>query len=120
MIQRMSQHDLAAEKFKRLYELISQNYSYQVFESIRACKIGLSKADSVILDIPEIDIEVEIERWEFECMISDILLELERSIDRVLMRAKLTPQDIDIVLRTGGSSLIPAVTDILDLSLIHI
>ena len=114
VIQRMSQHDLAAEKFKRLYELISQNYSYQVFESIRACKIGLSKADSVILDIPEIDIEVEIERWEFECMISDILLELERSIDRVLMRAKLTPQDIDIVLRTGGSSLIPAVTDILD------
>ena len=114
VIQRMSQHDLAAEKFKRLYELISQNYSYQVFESIRACKIGLSKADSVILDIPEIDIEVEIERWEFECMISDILLELERSIDRVLLRAKLTPQDIDIVLRTGGSSLIPAVTDILD------
>ena len=47
-------------------------------------------------------------------MISDILLELERSIDKILIRAKLTPQDIDIVLRTGGSSLIPAVTEILD------
>ena len=57
-MQRMAQPDEAADKFKRLYDLIQQNYSYQVFEAIRAFKAELSLADSAVLDIPEIDIEV--------------------------------------------------------------
>ena len=75
-----SQPDEAADKFKRLYDLIQQNYSYQVFEAIRAFKAELSVADSAVLDIPEIDIEVRLERWEFELMISDLLFELEQAI----------------------------------------
>ncbi|CAI8294418.1 Hsp70 family protein [Porticoccaceae bacterium] len=113
-MQRMAQPDEAADKFKRLYDLIQQNYSYQVFEAIRAFKAELSLADSAVLDIPEIDIEVRLERWEFELMISDLLFELEQAITLVLDKAGVRPGDIDLVLRTGGSSLIPAVKDILE------
>jgi|TARA_B110000879_G_scaffold59946_1_gene84152 hypothetical chaperone protein len=114
VMQRMAQDNSGAIKFKRLYDLIKQNYSYQVFEAIKAFKAELSVHDSAVLDIPEIDIEVTLERWEFELMISDLLFELEQAITLVLTKANIEAADIDLVLRTGGSSLIPAVKDILD------
>jgi hypothetical chaperone protein len=114
VMQRMVQTDEGAIKFKRLYDLIKQNYSYQVFEAIKAFKAELSVADSAVLDIPEIDIEVRLERWEFELMITDRLFELEQASSLILNRAGLQADDIDLVLRTGGSSLIPAVKDILE------
>jgi hypothetical chaperone protein len=114
VMQRMVEPDEAATKFKRLYDLIKQNYSYQVFEAIKGFKAELSVQDSAVLDIPEIDIEVTLERWEFEVMISDLLFQLEQAITLILNKAGLQASDIDLVLRTGGSSLIPAVKDILD------
>jgi len=114
VMQRMLLPDEGAIKFKRLYDLIKQNYSYQVFEAIKAFKAELSVSDSAVLDIPEIDIEVRLERWEFELMITDRLFELERAVSLILEKAGLEADDIDLVLRTGGSSLIPAVKDILE------
>ena len=114
VIQRMAEPDAGAEKFRRLYDLIQQNYSYQVFEAIKEFKAQLSVDESALLDIPEIDIQVVVERWEFETMISDLLFEFEQAITVVLNKAARRPDDIDLVLRTGGSSLIPAVKDILD------
>jgi len=67
-----------------------------------------------VLDIPEIDIQVEVERWEFEAMIAPLLFEFEQAIAKILDKAGYQARDIDLVLRTGGSSLIPAVKDILD------
>ena len=114
VMQRMAQPDEAADKFKRLYDLIQQNYSYQVFEAIKTFKAELSMRESALLDIPEIDIQLEIERWEFEAMISPLLFEFEQAIAKILHKAGYRAEDIDLVLRTGGSSLIPAVKDILD------
>ncbi|MGB2044818.1 MAG: Hsp70 family protein, partial [Porticoccaceae bacterium] len=114
VMQRMAQPDEAADKFKRLYDLIQQNYSYQVFEAIKAFKAELSVRESALLDIPEIDIQLEVERWEFEAMISPLLFEFEQAISKILHKAGYRAEDIDLVLRTGGSSLIPAVKDILD------
>ena len=114
VMQRMVLPDEGAIKFKRLYDLIKQNYSYQVFEAIKAFKAELSVSDSAVLDIPEIDIEVRLDRWEFELMITDRLFELEQAVSLILDKAGLEAEDIDLVLRTGGSSLIPAVKDILE------
>ena len=114
VMQRMAQTDPAAAKFRRLYDLIKQNYSYQVFEAIKLFKAQLSIQETAVLDIPELDIEIELERWEFEVMISDLLFELEQAISLILRKINLCADDIDLVLRTGGSSLIPAVKDILE------
>jgi hypothetical chaperone protein len=114
VMQRMGQSDQAADKFKRLYYLIQQNYSYQVFEAIKVFKAELSVHNVAVLDIPEIDIQVEVERWEFEAMIAPLLFEFEQAISKILDKAGYQAAEIDLVLRTGGSSLIPAVKDILD------
>ena len=101
-------------KFRRLRELIQQNLGYVVFQAIREFKAQLSYAQEAVLDIPEIDVEVRLTRCRFEALIADMLAQIEAAIALTLQRARLSPEAIDIVLRTGGSSLIPAVHDRLD------
>ena len=111
---RMEQTDPAAIKFTRLYELIKRNYSYLVFQSLKELKAQLSQHTSARLDIAEIDIEIELSRDEFEIIISDILEKFEKALHDCLNKTGLQAKDIDLVIRTGGSSLIPAVRSILD------
>ncbi|MBX3706173.1 MAG: Hsp70 family protein [Pseudomonadales bacterium] len=103
-----------AVKFRRLNELIQRNLSYLVFQAIKDFKARLSYDTEATLDIPEIDVEVRLTRAEFETIIADQLAQVEQALDATLARAGLAPGAIDIVLRTGGSSLIPAVRGILE------
>ena len=111
---RIEQGGAAAQKFKRLYELISQNLSYVVFQKIKDFKAELSTQTEAVLDIPELDVAVRMTRTEFEGLIADQLELVDQSLDATLARAGLGADAIDIVLCTGGSSLIPAVREILD------
>lgn len=114
VLERLSQGGPGSEKFRRLNELIQRNLSYQVFQAIKDFKARLSYADDAVLDIPEIDVEVSLSRHEFEALIADLLDRVAEALDATLARAGLSASAIDIVLRTGGSSLIPAVKRILE------
>ena len=114
-MQRIKYGDEAALKFRRLYDLIKNNYSYLVFQSIKEMKATLSDLSEAKLDIPELDIELLVTREEFDLMISDILEKFKRAINELLAKAQLVSGDIQLVIRTGGSSLIPAVKQILDI-----
>ena len=104
----------AKRKFERLRELIKHNLSYLLFAHIKDLKAALSSADEARLDIPEIDVDVSLNRGEFESLIADPLARINQVVDETIVRAGLAHDDIDIVLRTGGSSLIPAVKKLLD------
>lgn len=111
---RIDQGGEAHIKFRRLREMIQQNLGYVVFQAIRDLKAQLSETDAATLDIPEIDVEVRLTRRAFEGMIGDMLRRVEEAVVDTLQRARLPAHAIDIVLRTGGSSLIPAVHRLLD------
>jgi len=104
----------ARVKFRRLRELIQQNLGYVVFQAIKEFKARLSTVEEAALDIPEIDVDVRLTRSRFEDLIADLLSRVEEAVGETLRRARLPGSAIDIVLRTGGSSLIPAVHRILD------
>ena len=110
----IEQGGAAAVKFARLRDFISHNLSYVVFQVIKDFKAQLSQAPEAVLDIPELDVELRMTRTEFEATITDLLDRVEAALDDTLQRANLAAADIDIVLCTGGSSLIPAVRRILD------
>ncbi|MCH8141225.1 MAG: Hsp70 family protein, partial [Proteobacteria bacterium] len=110
----IEQGGASARKFRRLRELIKHNLSYVMFQAIKDFKAELSASGEAVLDIPEIDVEISLTRADFEMLIGDLLTDLEQALDDTLSRAGLATSDIDIVLRTGGSSLIPAVREILD------
>lgn len=103
-----------AVKFQRLRELITQNLSYVVFQAIKDFKAELSSSPEAVLDIPELDVDIRMTRAEFEMLIGDQLGQVEAALDDTLERAGLDRGAIDIVLCTGGSSLIPAVRRILE------
>jgi hypothetical chaperone protein len=111
---RIEQGGPAAVKFKRLRELISQNLSYVVFQAIKDVKAELSTATEAVLDIPELDVEIRLTRGDFESLIEDLLGQVEQALGDTLASAGIREDDIDIVLCTGGSSLIPAVRTILE------
>lgn len=114
LMQRIDFGDEASSKFRRMYDLIKNNYSYLVFQSLKDLKAELSSSDSARLDIPELDIELEVTREHFEGLITGILEQIETVINEVLEKAQLDSSQIQLVVRTGGSSLIPAVKRILN------
>ena len=113
LMQRIEYGDEAAGKFRRLYDLIKNNYSYLILQSLKDLKARLSTDEFAHLDIPELDIELDISRTKFEQLISDLLTQIEEVIQDMLNKARLEPEDVDLVIRTGGSSLIPAMKRIL-------
>ncbi len=112
--ERLAQGGPGVEKFQRLNELIQRNLSYQVFQAIKDVKARLSEQEEAVLDVPELDLAIPLTRSEFEKLIADQLDRVAGGLDATLARAELTADDIDVVLRTGGSSLIPAVRRMLD------
>ena len=112
--QRMQDGDEASTKFQRLYDLIKNNHSYLVFQLLKDLKAELSHSESARLDIPELDIELTLTRAQFETMISSLMAKFEQAIDDTLTRAAIKSSDIELVIRTGGSSLIPAVKRVLE------
>lgn len=114
LMRRIQVEDTAAIKFRRLYDMIKNNYSYLVFQCLKDLKAELSDGELARLDIPELDIEIEVSRDEFEEIIADVLQKFQDAISQLLEQSGMTNADIQLVVRTGGSSLIPAVKRILE------
>lgn len=114
LMQRIEYGDEAAVKFRRLYDMIKNNYSYLVFQSLKDLKATLSSTTTAHLDIPELDIELTITREQFESIIAPILSKLQHAVTAILRKADLQSSEIELVIRTGGSSLIPAVKHLLE------
>ena len=104
----------AAANFRRLRDIIALNLGYVVFQALKDLKAELSTARQAVLDIPELDVLVPLSRAQFEALIAGLLASFNRALDATLAQARLAPRDIQIVLGTGGSILIPAVRGILD------
>ncbi len=80
-----------------------------MYEEVRRAKARLSRAerDWITMDVEEIHFAQEITRGDFESHIAPERKRIEAAVDRVIAEAGLEPDQIDVVLRTGGSSSIP-------------
>ncbi len=112
--QRIQEGDEASAKFQRLYDLIKNNHSYLIFQKLKDLKAELSHSHSATLDIPELDIELTLSRAQFEKLIAEPVQKLDRAVEKTLELANIDPDEIELVIRTGGSSLIPAVRHLLE------
>jgi hypothetical chaperone protein len=80
-----------------------------MYEAVEQTKVRLSEADKAVLGMHmgEINFDETVPRWDFERLIGPDVRAVEACIDRALEAGGLKPKDIDVVLRTGGSSRIP-------------
>jgi hypothetical chaperone protein len=114
VVDRISSGDAAAEKFRRLLDLITFNYSYNCFQAIRRAKVELSTRTQTCIDIPELNLDVPFSRTQFEAILAPVLERTRECVVTVLARACRTADEINVVVRTGGTSEIVAVRALLE------
>ena len=114
LLARISAGGPGTHKFNRLLELITCNYSYLVFQYIAGAKADLSTCETSLLDIPELDLSIPFSRQQLSTILAPLLSQLAALVRQVVQEAGLEIGEIDIVLGTGGSSLITCVRDLLE------
>ena len=107
----MTDNPESSNQLCRLDELITHNYSYVVFQALRKAKAELSSQATATIDIPELDLEIEISRHSFESMLTPLLAEIDGLINETLNEAGVDEEEVSLVIRTGGSSLIACIRD---------
>jgi hypothetical chaperone protein len=114
-LERMMRFSRSKKEVGALISLIRGNYSWELFGEIERAKIEVSDKPSSLISYHRdlIDIDEDISQKEFEGIIEDKLDEVKKCIDDTLKDAGIGAKDVDVVLQTGGSSLIPAFQRIL-------
>ncbi len=99
------------EAIRALRTLIQRNYGYPLVRKVEAAKKLLSTEWEAHLEIHKeaIQISEKLGRTEFTHIIEPTLEDMFASIDEAEKTAGITSDQIDRVLTTGGTSLIPAV-----------
>jgi len=101
---------------KALQSLVFNSLGFSIYQEIDGVKKQLSykEKEGLIFKAKDIDIVEIISRAGFEKMISLYLEDIEKGISSVLNTAGIKKEEIDFVVTTGGSSLIPVVKLLLE------
>ena len=103
------------EAIRRLRGLIQRNLGYPVTREVEAAKKRLSVDMETMIEIRKelIEVHESLERVEFAHIIEENLELMLESIEEAEELAGIKPEDVDLVLTTGGTSLIPAIRQML-------
>ena len=95
--------------FARLENLVLKNYGFLLFAAIEQSKRHLSANDAAVieLDRAELQLSIPMDRQELPRIIAREIARVQRGVTDVLAEAGLQNADIDVLVTTGGSSLIP-------------
>lgn len=103
------------DRIRALRTLIQRNCGYPLAREVEAAKKRLSDVEETAIEFAQSGIELRqhIERQEFTHIIEHMLEQMLDSIREAEIAAGVQPEDLDFVLTTGGTSLIPAVRQML-------
>ena len=115
-IEQIEQTAQRPQQIRALRNLVSSSYSLKMFDVVEGAKRQLSQNERAIihLDGKGFDVVETVSRADFEAIIGPETRIIEEALDKVLRDAGLKADDIDVVIRTGGSSQIPAFVQILE------
>jgi hypothetical chaperone protein len=95
----------------RMIALIEHEQGFPLYDAVGKLKRALSSSEHAEFHFAGggIEIGADVRRADFEHWIADDLARIEAAMDQALVRAGVSPEAIDRVFLTGGSSLIPAI-----------
>jgi hypothetical chaperone protein len=101
---------------RALETLVTQNVGFKLFQEIERTKKALTPNLMARLKFAydNIDLNERILRRDFEEMIAPEIAEVRRDVHAILRDAHLQANQVDVVLRTGGTSLVPAYVKLLE------
>jgi hypothetical chaperone protein len=105
-------NQLKGYELPMLYTILFDGHVVDFYRAIERAKIELSQHEHTILEFSrrekDVYVSEDVARAELEEAIYSDLERVTQAVHRVLDRAGMGPEDVDIVLPTGGSSTIPA------------
>lgn len=112
---RQAQSGSDPEGIGRLEHLVCNKLGFKLFQKLEQAKIDLSSDyyTQFIFDEQGINLRNTITRSRFEKLIVEELAVVDKALDELLLKSGLRAGQINAVLRTGGSSAIPAFIDLL-------
>jgi hypothetical chaperone protein len=116
MLMSVARQALEPEKIKALLYLVRHDLGYQLHRAIQKLKASLSHQETATFrfDDGDVTIRADVTRSDFETWISEELSAIENSLDALLSKTGIAPQEVDRVFLTGGSSLVPSVRRIFE------
>lgn len=102
-------------QIEALESLVASNYGLQMFDIVEQAKRTLSdkRGASITLEGPGFKVQEFVTRGEFETIIRAEIQAIDAHIDETMAASGLKPEQIDAVIRTGGSSQVPAFDEML-------
>ncbi|MBC7871595.1 MAG: Hsp70 family protein, partial [Chitinophagaceae bacterium] len=115
-IKKIERHAEKPQQIRALRQLVSSSYGIKMFDIVEGSKRELSNSTHTIIKIDGQDFRVReiVTRAEFERVIRSEIRTIETYLDGLIEQAGLKPNHIDVVIRTGGSSQIPAFVNMLE------
>ena len=92
------------------HAILFEGHAWEFYRAVEDAKIRLSSEETTRLRFVRkgVRLDVPLLRGQFEAVIREDLVEVERCLLRAVADAGLEPERIDVVLRTGGSSRLPS------------
>jgi len=114
MLEEIARTAEAANEVEALLKLIEEERGFALYRAVEAAKLGLSGAEETQLrfGLGPVEIDAKVTRAEFEQWIAPELAEISACVDKLLEETGTSPEKVDRVFLTGGSSFIPAVRNI--------
>lgn len=111
MLRRIQKTSTAKRAISALLHLIEEDLGYELHERVNTTKVTLSSALEAELrfDLEGLEIQWHARRDQFEHWLRRDLHALERCLQHLFERSGVSPDSIDTVFLTGGSSFVPAV-----------
>ncbi|WP_420641579.1 Hsp70 family protein [Candidatus Leptofilum sp.] len=102
-------------QIEALGSLVSSNYGLQMFDIVEQAKRTLSekRGATITLEGPGFKVQEFVTRTEFETIIRAEIQAIDAHIEETMAASGLKPARIDAVIRTGGSSQVPAFDEML-------
>jgi hypothetical chaperone protein len=97
------------DAIERLRLLIDEDLGWPLHREVERAKIALSSGERARLTFEPAELDVEIERDDFERWIAADVALMGAAVDRLLATTGVLASDVNRVFLTGGTSLVPAV-----------
>jgi hypothetical chaperone protein len=108
--------DPASKKLRMVEEIALEGHAVPFHDAVERGKVGLSSSTKTQLTFqrPRVALDEAVTRDEFESCIEPNLWVVREQILLALTRSGLEPADVDLVVRTGGSSQLPIFIEMLE------
>lgn len=102
---------LEPEKLETFIDLVEHDEGYPLYQAVSATKMALSANEEAEFNFPPLGKagRKHVRRTDFEKWIAEDLTRIEGALNDVLTTTRTSPDAIDKVFLTGGTSFVPAV-----------